>query len=318
VSELGRPDFQILSYRRIRQGKLAFPDGKGPDLVHAFTPRTPVRSLTDDVLRQYGGRYVLHLEDNEAAVQAAVVAAHDPEAAAAFLNGASGISVVIDRLLELKPALVPGAVIWPGYDEALDRPGRTREAVRGDVGLEDDQLALLYSGNVHEANVEEVASLYGAVAQLRSDGRDVVLVKSGWTDISASRLPSLGEAMRDVGWISRGRVFELLGGVDVLVQPGAPGAFNDYRFPSKLPEFLASGRPVVLPRTNIGLHLEEDVEALLLDEGGTAEIEEKVARLADDPELRQRLGTAGREFARRRLRWSSNVGEVVRLYESVL
>jgi glycosyltransferase involved in cell wall biosynthesis len=218
----------------------------------------------------------------------------------------------------LKPVHIPGVVIWPGYDEALDRPGRTRDAVRSDVGLGDDQLALLYSGNVHEANAEEVASLYGAVAQLRSDGRDVVLVKSGWTDVSPSRLPKLGDALRDVGWIGRGRVFELLGAVDVLVQPGAPGAFNDYRFPSKLPEFLASGRPVVLPRTNIGLHLEDGVEALLLEDGGAAEIEEKVARLADDAELRLRLGTAGRAFAHRRLRWSSNVGEVARLYESVL
>ena len=62
----------------------------------------------------------------------------------------------------------------------------------------------------------------------------------------------------------------------MLVQPGRPDAFNDYRFPSKLPEFLASGRPVMLPRTNIGLHLEDGVEALLLGHGDADEIADKV------------------------------------------
>jgi glycosyltransferase involved in cell wall biosynthesis len=110
---------------------------------------------------------------------------------------------------------------------------------------------------------------------------------------------------------------ELLAAADVLVQPGRSDAFNDYRFPSKLPEFLASGRPVVLPRTNIGLHLEDGVEALLLERGGADEIAEKVAFLAVDPELRAMLGERGREFAFRELRWSKNVSAVVDLYRGV-
>ena len=51
---------------------------------------------------------------------------------------------------------------------------------------------------------------------------------------------------------------------DVLVQPGRADAFNDYRFPSKLTEFFASGRPVVLPPANIGRFLEDGEECVLL------------------------------------------------------
>jgi hypothetical protein len=47
----------------------------------------------------------------------------------------------------------------------------------------------------------------------------------------------------------------LLALADLLVQPGKPDAFNDYRFPSKLPEFLSVGRPVILPDTNIAKHM---------------------------------------------------------------
>ncbi len=284
--------------------------------MHAFTPRQPVRSLTLEQAEANSCPYVVHLEDNETAIQAAVPTRFDACAVRAFLDAAAGVTVVIERLLELKPEHVPGAVVWPGYDELIERPGRARESIRRDIGLEDGDIAIVYSGNVHEVNVDEVRSLYEAVRSLRVRRPRLVLVKSGWNRVPNSLLPSLGEGVRDLGWISRRRVFELLRAADILVQPGSPGAFNDYRFPSKLPEFLASGRPVVLPRTNIGLQLENGVEAMLLEHGGKEEIAEKVGMLADDSELRRSLGDRGRAFAVRELRWSTNVRRVARLYEA--
>jgi glycosyltransferase involved in cell wall biosynthesis len=318
VRDLGHPRFRVLSFREAQRGRVGFPDGQGPDLVHSFTPRQPVRSLTLDLVGRYGCPYVVHLEDNEMAVQEAVVTgAYDPAAVEAFLESAAGVSVIIDRLLELKPDGVPAVVIWPGYDQAIDAPTRPREAIRGDVGVEDGDLAILYPGNVHEVNADEVASLYDAVGSLRASGRNVILVKSGWNRVSATRLPKLGKGIRDLGWISRRRVLELLHAADVLVQPGAPGPFNDYRFPSKLPEFLASGQPVVLPRTNIGLHLEDGVDAMLLEHGDFSEIAKNVAVLTDDQELRERVGGRGRAFALRELQWSANVQRVIGLYDVV-
>ena len=318
VRELGRPGFGVISYRDAYRGRLEFPDGAPPDLVHAFTPREHVRDLTLGMAGTYGSRYVVHLEDNELAVQDAVAQGYDHSAAQSFLEGAVGMSVVIDRLLELKPDPIPAAIIWPGYDPIMDLPGRRREEIRPDVGLAEDVLAVVYSGNVHEANLAEVCDLYEAVDSLRAGGRNVVLVKSGWNRLSPTRLPKLGRGILDLGWIARGRVFELLRAADILVQPGSPGPFNDYRFPSKLPEFLACGRPVVLPRTNIGLHLEDGIDAMLLAEGGRDEIAGKISVLADDPEFRARLGDRGQAFALRELQWSKNVHGVVRLYDQAL
>lgn len=318
VRELGRPAFPVLSYRDVERGRLRFSDGAGPDLLHAFTPRAPVRNLSLGVLRRHGCKYVVHLEDNELAVQRAVVDTDDSTAAGEFVRRAAGVTVVIDRLLEFKSANTEGIVVWPGYEPAIDLPGRSREAIREDVGLGANDLALVYCGNVHEANFDEVAWLYEAVSLLRAGRTRVVLVRTGWTHVT-KRLPALEPAgLRDLGWISRRRIPELLIAADVLVQPGSPGPFNDYRFPSKLPDFLASGRPVVLPKTNIGLYLEDGVDALLLDRGDAGEILEKVSLLVGDAELRTRLGEGGRAFAVRRLQWSRNVPEVARLYEAVL
>jgi glycosyltransferase involved in cell wall biosynthesis len=144
-----------------------------------------------------------------------------------------------------------------------------------------------------------------------------VLVRTGWRFIPRSRLPRLDGGLLDLGWVARAHVPDLLAAADILVQPGSGGEFNDYRFPCKLPEFLASGRPVVLPRTNIGLHLEDRVEAVLLDRGDPDEIVEKVAFLADNPTLRTEIGERSRAFALRELRWSTNVRLIIELYDSL-
>jgi glycosyltransferase involved in cell wall biosynthesis len=90
---------------------------------------------------------------------------------------------------------------------------------------------------------------------------------------------------------------------DLFVQPGAPGPFNDWRLPSKLPEFMAIGRPVVLPATNVGLRLRDGEDALLLKTGSADEIAAAVERLLDDPALSARLAAGGQAFARRAWRW---------------
>lgn len=313
--ELGRSAFPVLSFNAARRRKLTFPDGGDPDLVHAFTPREPVRRTTLDVVHQFGCPYVVHLEDNELAVRRAVARGYDPVRGSRFLAEASGVTAVVEKLLEFKPAHVPGAVVWPGYDADIDL-GRSRESVRRDIGLDGSSLAVVYTGNVHLANADHVAELYEAVRAMRHDGANVVLVKTGWNSIPAASLPRLGDGIIDLGWIRRRHVFELLRAADVLVQPGTPGPFDDYRFPSKLPEFLAAGRPVVLPRTNIGLHLRDGVEALLLERGDAAEIRAKIELLAADAEMQKAIGQRGREFAVRELQWSRTVSGVESVYDA--
>jgi 2-polyprenyl-3-methyl-5-hydroxy-6-metoxy-1,4-benzoquinol methylase len=105
---------------------------------------------------------------------------------------------------------------------------------------------------------------------------------------------------------------------DVLVQPGHPGEFNDYRIPSKLPEFLATGRPVVLPATNIGRYLRDGEECVLLRRGDALEIAGTLRRLLSDAQLRQRLGEGARAFAERNFSWTDSARKLKRFYDRVL
>ncbi|MCA1829845.1 MAG: glycosyltransferase [Myxococcales bacterium] len=328
VGQIGRPPFRVLSYAEASTLR--------PDLVHAFTPRERVRKLATQVVTASGCPFVVHLEDNDRAILAAELArsSEDLEALPAvvldgvirdgqvhpirgphFVRQASGVSAVIERLLELAPAGIPTAVVTPGVDEDLLEPARSRDDVRADLRIGPGDFAVLYTGTIHAANADDMRSLYGALARLRADGHPVVLVKTGWNAIDPPELESA--AVRELGWTSRDALSGLLGAADVLVQPGRPGPFNDYRFPAKLPDYLASGKPVVLTRTNLGLKLRNGREAIVLDEGTEEQIYDAIASLRRDPRRARELGAQGRAFAFRELRWPASVDEVEALYRDV-
>ena len=105
---------------------------------------------------------------------------------------------------------------------------------------------------------------------------------------------------------------------DAYVQPGAPGDFNRYRLPSKLPEFLAMGRPVVLPACNLGNELTDRENAMLLREGDALEIAARLEELMDDRELAGRLGRGARQFALEHLSWPRNAERLADFYRERL
>jgi glycosyltransferase involved in cell wall biosynthesis/ubiquinone/menaquinone biosynthesis C-methylase UbiE len=337
----GTPKFTVVPFRQARTGGILFPDGAGPDLIHAWTPRELVRTLTQDLAARYKCPYLVHLEDNEDFIveselgetpyyelvrlgRDGKVPEHrsHPIRSREFIAGAAGVTAVIDRLLEFKPKDLPGLVFWPGFDpEFIEPRPESASELRSRFGCPEGDAIIVYNGNIHEANADEVRSLFLAVRTLRRLGRRVTLLKTGWNYVAEHewiREAVDSGAVRDLGFLPRSELHSLLSAANILVQPGRPGRFNDYRFPSKLPEFFASGKPVVLPRTNVGLSVRDGIDALLMSYGNAVEIAERVESLLDDPELASRLGQAGRKFALRQLTWSRNVPALRDFYDRVL
>src|SRR5262249_19288733 len=128
--EHGKPRFGVLDYDTALGQGVCFADGRGPDLIHAWTPRELARRMTLDLAARYQAPVFVHLEDNEIAILADVLPGVDvqnlralpadrldelvpddrshPLRARQMLEQAAGVSVLIDRLLEHKPAGVPG------------------------------------------------------------------------------------------------------------------------------------------------------------------------------------------------------------------
>ena len=101
------------------------------------------------------------------------------------------------------------------------------------------------------------------------------------------------------------------------VQPGAPDSFNNYRFPSKLPEFFATGRPVILPRSNLGARLRHGVDAYVLDCADATGIAAAVRTLRADPALASRLAAGSARFARDHFSWDRSADSLAAFYENI-
>lgn len=287
-------------------------------MLACWTPRENVRRAVAPVAARYGIPYIVHLEDNEEHLgslerqpakrwqwrqKPAPDAVTDPARLKGFLAGARGLTLIEERLKEIVPPELPAIVLEPGLDlEAFgsELPPHRRATIRRAVGCSASTTMLVYPGNVHRANVDEVRCLYEAAGLLRQRGRDVTLVRTGSDHFAGAAF--LKDATPERGIVTLGRVgrpflIDLLKSADVFVQPGRPGPFNDYRLPSKLPEFMAIGRPIVLPATNVGLRLRHGIDALLLQEGSPEEIANLVELVVDNPVLAGRLSENARAFA---------------------
>jgi glycosyltransferase involved in cell wall biosynthesis len=104
----------------------------------------------------------------------------------------------------------------------------------------------------------------------------------------------------------------------VLVQPGANNTFNEFRLPGKLPEFFAMGRPVIVPRSNVGRFVRHGEEAWVLDKVDALGIVTAVLELRGNKELSERLAAGATAFCRRHFNWQNNAGILARFYDEVI
>lgn len=83
-------------------------------------------------------------------------------------------------------------------------------------------------------------------------------------------------------------------------------------------EAMAYGKPVIATRVGGIPELVEDGESgFLVERGDTAAVAEKILILADDSQLRYRMGTAGLRIAASKFELRQNVSELIKLYETV-
>ncbi|MGH8278674.1 MAG: glycosyltransferase family 4 protein [Gammaproteobacteria bacterium] len=111
------------------------------------------------------------------------------------------------------------------------------------------------------------------------------------------------------GIIGRSQVVRFINAFDIALQPDVVA----YASPLKLFEYMAAACAIVAPdRPNIREILTHDVNAWLFDPDDPDSFVAGVARLADDPVLRQRLGSAARAtICQRRLTWIANAERIM-------
>jgi glycosyltransferase involved in cell wall biosynthesis len=299
-----------------------------------------MRHFHEAVCRRFAVQvpHVVHLEDNEnilLAQQMRLTAAEiddvrdglrpldvpdhltHPLHGARLLATARGVTALVEPLVAGLPAGLPVAVFHPGYDPmfAPPRPDAAR-AVRARLGLAAERHVVTYTGNVHASNVDEVRSLSIAVALANRMGCPLTLIRTGVDHVPLTDHGGdvLHEHVIALGTVPRGDLPDLVHAADLLVQPGRVDAWNSCRFPSKLPDFLVSSRPVILPRVNLGTLVEHGREAIVLPEATAEPIARAMIEWLPQRERLEAIGQAGGAFARRELTWERAADAVAGLY----
>lgn len=329
--------YKVTEFNEIYKLNEFFTNQQGPDIIHAWTPREVPRIYCNKVRKIYNSKLVIHLEDNEEHILEMYLnkpfkellletkpfslpeyVSH-PRNYRQFLESADGVTVIIDKLKEFVPENIPTLILWPGIDTKYFFYRNPNLELARRFNIPEDSLIFCYTGNVHAANTHEVRSLYLAVAMLNREGKKAVLIRTGkdmcnflGSDDRWARQYSI-----ELGYVERSLMPEILSLAEVLIQPGRPDAFNDYRFPSKLPEFLAMGKPVILPATNIGLQMEHKKDALVLPVVDAIGIVDGVKMLGSDRSLYDRLSQGSIDFARANLDWQKNSQSLQSFYQAV-
>jgi glycosyltransferase involved in cell wall biosynthesis len=315
----------------------SFPDGRGPDLIHAWSTAGHVRALTADLAARYRCPYLVHLERHEESGTArfAGALAHaefaalpvrlldeilppsapHPRRSFDFLAQAIAVTASTDRLLETKPPHLPGLVVWPGFEtpEPRDRPRRK-------LAKPPNALVLLSVGILDPSSESAISSLVLAAGILHRKGLPVLLMRIGENRAALDIADAAIEAgyLRNLGPLPSGEILSLLASATIVVQPGRPGPFDGFHFPARVPALLASGKPVILGPSNLTRFLTDGVDCLLLQRGDPLEIAEKIDLLRTRPELARSIGAAGSKFAAARLSWPANLEPLAAFYRGLL
>jgi glycosyltransferase involved in cell wall biosynthesis len=224
------------------------------------------------------------------------------------------IAISKDNLEEIVAEVGEGArsqveVIHCGVDTARLRPHR--HPVRADR-----PFTILCIGTLHE--VKGQAILVEAARILRDrgialrcrivgDGEDEAMLRER---IAAAGLT--GSITLD-GRLTRDEVIAALGDADLLVAPSVV-ASNGKRegIPVVLMEAMSSGLPVVASRlSGIPELVDDGVSGLLVPPGDAPALADAIARLAGDPDLRARMGTAARQRVERDFDLATNARTIL-------
>ena len=200
-------------------------------------------------------------------------------------------------------------------DRLGGRNGNGRDETRRVLGIAPEQFTVGWIGRM--TGVKRTGDVLLAFKELRERGVDACLCMVGdgpERDQVEQRAHDLG-IMRDTLFLGyQEDVAPFYAAFDAMILPsGNEGT------PVSAIESLAAGRPVVATRVGGVPDVVRDGEdGFLVELGDVGELAGALARLAEDPELRARMGEAGRTRVLPRYAVQRLVEDVDRLYRSLL
>jgi len=339
VSQHDNVAFRPLLYREaLASPDSVFQDGRPADVLHACTPREGVRKFISAYMAKRPTPLVIYLEDNEPWLSAKAMGLDEthlarhteaeiseklPEGLAhpfrydSFIGLADAVAVIQDKLKEMVPPWVPCETVMLGIDLEFFSPRPPDPLLRKHYGVAENERVIVYHGGLNGFTKPGIETLCRAVGLINEQGYPCRLLRSGpfALDFLDQLPPAATSMISDLGLLPKQALADLLALSDIFVQPGKMDPFEDLRLPGKVPEFLAMGRPVLMPDVNISHLFREGRGAVFLHAGSAEEIAEKGIDLFSNPKKANEIGRVGRRIAEKYFDVRSQAKRLEAVYE---
>jgi glycosyltransferase involved in cell wall biosynthesis len=223
------------------------------------------------------------------------------------------VSAGVRREVERFYPDVPSRITPNGVDSVLFRPdGEQRIAARRAAGVEEDEVVCLFVGGDWDRKGLPIA--VQAVALARAGGARLKLWVVGRGDVKGHRRRAglLGIESHVAFFPPERLPVRFFQGADLFVFPTAYETFSLVAY-----EAAACELPVVAPLVSGIEDLIGDGTTGIPVDRRAASVAAALVRLADDAEMRRRLGAAGRERAAE-YGWERSAASVLAAYEELL
>jgi glycosyltransferase involved in cell wall biosynthesis len=129
---------------------------------------------------------------------------------------------------------------------------------------------------------------------------------------------SFSDRVVHLGFVPYERLGEVLACGDVMLLPLVNRGVNLARYPNRVGDFLAAGRPIATqPTGEVGSMVIEEAVGIVTGQEPEA-FAEGIDRLLQDEDLRLEMGRRARRLAETKLSWRVLAGRLIELYQELL
>jgi glycosyltransferase involved in cell wall biosynthesis len=126
------------------------------------------------------------------------------------------------------------------------------------------------------------------------------------------------DAVIETGYVDYENLVRYLAACDILMLPLCNTISNQARWPSRINDYLAVGRPVVTcPVGDVSLLFREHNIGLLADDN-PQHFARATLSLLEDQALREEMGSNARRIAEEQLSWENLTGQLETFYHKIL
>jgi len=214
------------------------------------------------------------------------------------------VSTISNRMVERtirKGVRAQSTILFPNWvDTSLIRPLKSANNYRHELGISDEMVVALYSGNMGNKQGLDILAEVAKSLQYESKICFVFCGNGSEREVLVRACAAL-ENVRFMDLQPLNRLNELLNLADIHLLPQRADA-ADLVMPSKVTGMLASGKAIIATA-----HEGTELAAVVRESGLVVppeqpdEFSDAILRLAGDPQLRKTLGRNGRVLAEREL-----------------